>query len=113
MLGGGMVARWGLVALLGALLVLGGYAWILDRRNGALELQAASDARSITALEASRAQARLAADVAAARAKGAAAMRDQAAASIERIRNLQLEGCADAPIDPDLSRALDGLLWEN
>jgi hypothetical protein len=95
MLGGGIVARWGVVALLGALLLLGGYAWILDRRNGALELQAARDARSITALEAARAQARLAADVAAARAKGAAAMRDQTTAGIKRLRNLQLEGCAD------------------
>lgn len=70
MLGGGTVARWDLVALLGALLALGGYSWILDRRNGTLKLQAASDARSITALEASRAQARLETDVAAARTRG-------------------------------------------
>lgn len=107
------MTRWALVVTLAALVGLGAYAWHLDRGKAALTLDNARQARSITALEGARDQARLAADVAAARARGAAQMRAEAEAGIERIRNLQLEGCADAPIDPDLARALDGLLWSN
>ena len=93
-------------ALLVALLVVSGGAWLLYRANGDLRVENASLARSVAALEDQRAQARLAADVA-----RAAADRERArAAEYDALRETLLKGDDDAPL-PDWFRAyLDRVL---
>jgi len=102
MLGGGLVARWGWWCSLPRFLLLGGL--MLDPRSPHGNARAAGPramrARS-PAVGSPRAQARLRECALRRGDKGGAVMRDQATARIERIRNLQLEGCADAPIDPE------------
>lgn len=68
----------------------------LAAENGRLE-------RGMMAKKLEADQARVAADVAAARAGLAIQMNAAASAKIEAIRNLKLEECADAPLNPDLA----------
>lgn len=85
-------------ALLGAL----GYVAYLRSANASLSAENASLTRSIGTLEVAREQARLAADVAVARAKAAQEAAAAKDAKLDAIRNLDLGECADALLDPAL-----------
>ncbi|WP_372993883.1 hypothetical protein [Sulfitobacter sp.] len=98
-----VVALLACLGLCGALWWQSGTVSDLEAENGRLT-------RNEVSLNWARAQAREAADVAAARAGRARQMSIEANATIEEIRNLQLGECANAQIDPDLAAILGRLL---
>lgn len=97
------------VALL-ACLGLGASLWWQSGKLTDLSSENARLVRNAAVLSAQFDQARLSADVAAARAKRASQMSTEAARTVEEIRNLKLGECADATIDPDLANSLGRLL---
>ena len=101
-----MISKIILVALCIALLAclgLGAALWWQSGKLTDLSSENARLMRNAAVLSAQVDQARLSADVAAARAERAAQMNSEAAGMIESIRNLKLGECADAQIDPDLA----------
>lgn len=95
--------RYVAVGALLACLALCGALWWQSGTVSNLEAENGRMTRNEVSLKWARAQAREAADVAAARAGRARKMSFEANATIEAIRNLQLGECADAQIDPDLA----------
>ena len=93
-------------ALLMAALGLGGYVWSLRAANASLTAENAALARSMAALTQQAADAKLARDVEAARAKRWEARSGELAATIETILTGDFD---DAPLDPDLADWLNGL----
>jgi len=108
-LGGGCRAA-GLDALPGADFSARGLCWIpRSSRNGALELQAALDARSIPV--GSRAGAGRFGPMLRCARRGRRDARAGDGPGIERSENCPIGGMRDRPIDPDLIRAL--MVFEN
>lgn len=95
--------RYVAVAALMACLGLGGAFWWQSGKIEDLAAESARLARNAVVLEIERANARLAADVAAKRAARAMKMNAEAADTIAAIRNLKLGDCADEKIDPALA----------
>ena len=93
-------------ALAAAALAGAGVIWWQSGTIETLREDKASLERSVAALERARDNARLAAEVAEARAKGAQKIAAETEALQERIRNLELGECADVPLDPALTDLL-------
>lgn len=91
--------RYVLIAALSAVLGLLGWVWLLRSQRDSLEAHTASQARSIVALEAQAAQARLAAEV----AKAAAERERLRAAEYDRLRMALVDGGEDVDL-PDWFR---------
>ena len=103
------MTRYALIAALCACLCLLGALWWQSGALDASKAQAASLARSVAVQTASLDQARLSADVAAARAERAQKEAAASTATVEAILTATLGECADANIDPALADILRGV----
>ena len=104
-----MIARYALPVALVACLALGGMAWSSSAQVAALEVQAASLARSVAVQRQAVAQRDEAARVAAARARHWETRAGELNETIQTILTADFGECADAPIDPGLADLIDGL----
>jgi hypothetical protein len=97
------------IAALVAALGLAGVLWWQCGTVTRLTDDNARLTRNAAALVAQADQARLAADVAAARAARERVMNAEATATLDAIRNLELGECADETLDDDLSAIFGGV----
>lgn len=104
-----MIARYALGVIIPAAVLLAVALWWQSGRVDALELENASLARSVAALDGAREQARLAAEVAKASADREREANAETSAAIERLLITDFGDCADEILDPALGDILNGL----